>query len=201
LFSIFVIASTIIIFNWDSILMNLERNRQDSSSNLTEHVESISNVSTDASNVERLNRWGSAFRMFEKRPIFGWGPGTYVFQYAPFQLSYDKTIISTNEGNKGNAHSEYIGPLAESGVFGSLSFILIVALVYYRGSKLYHALPKGELKGIVLVSILGLTTYFVHGAMNNYLDTDKASVPFWGFIAIIVAIDIYHKKELIKSNT
>jgi hypothetical protein len=31
--------------------------------------------------------------------------------------------------------------------------------------------------------------------MNNFLDTDKAAVPFWGFIAIIVALDIYHNEE------
>jgi len=37
-------------------------------------------------------------------------------------------------------------------------------------------------------------TYFIHGVLNNYLDTDKASVPFWGFIAILVALDVYHRK-------
>ena len=39
---------------------------------------------------------------------------------------------------------------------------------------------------------LGLITYFAHGILNNFLDTDKLSVPFWGFIAGIVALDIYH---------
>ena len=50
---------------------------------------------------------------------------------------------------------------------------------------------------LTLGVFLGLITYMVHGALNNFLDTDKASVPFWGFIAILVAIDIYHsgKKE------
>jgi len=199
---IFITISGVIILalSWSSIMMNLQRNNQDSSDNLSEHVESISNVSTDASNLERLNRWSSAWRMFKERPIFGWGPGTYVFQYAPFQLSNEKTIISTNAGENGNAHSEFIGPLAESGIFGSLTFILIIIAVYYRGSLLYHSLPKGELKGLVLATLLGLLTYVVHGMLNNYLDTDKASVPFWGFIALIVAIDIYHKKGLVETK-
>ncbi len=194
-------AIFILVLSWSSIIMNLERNNQDSSDNLSEHVESISNVSTDASNLERLNRWNSAWRMFQERPFFGWGPGTYVFQYAPFQLSNEKTIISTNAGENGNAHSEYIGPLAESGIIGSLSMILIVILVYYKGSLLYHKLPKGELKNVVLGTLLGLLTYVIHGVLNNYLDTDKASVPFWGFIALIVAIDIYHHKGLLDSET
>jgi O-antigen ligase len=199
----FIAISGVIILalSWNTLIMTLERNNQDSSDKLSEHVQSISNVSTDASNLERLNRWSSAWRMFQERPFFGWGPGTYVFQYAPFQLSNEKTIISTNAGENGNAHSEYIGPLAESGVFGSLSFILIILTVYYRGSLLYHKLPKGELKSLVLATLLGLLTYVVHGFLNNYLDTDKASIPFWGFIAIIVAIDIYHKKELMEPKT
>jgi putative inorganic carbon (HCO3(-)) transporter len=189
-------AITIILsMIWNDLVMKLEKNRQDSSSNLTEHVQSISNISTDASNLERLNRWNSAMRMFYERPLLGWGPGTYSFQYAPFQLSSERTIISTNAGDKGNAHSEYIGPLCESGVLGALSFIAILICTIWTGSRLYYALPKGDLRSTTLAVLLGLITYIVHGGLNNFLDTDKASVPFWGFIAILVAADIYHKEN------
>ncbi|MDF1673990.1 MAG: O-antigen ligase family protein [Vicingaceae bacterium] len=198
--TITVLGGLILLLSWDNLMMDLERNNQDSSDNLSEHVESISNVSTDASNLERLNRWSSAWRMFQERPFFGWGPGTYVFQYAPFQLASEKTIISTNAGENGNAHSEYIGPLAESGVLGLISVLAIIIMVYYRGSILYHSLPEGELKNVVLASLLGLFTYVVHGFLNNYLDTDKASVPFWGLVALIVAIDIYHSKNKLSNS-
>ncbi|HRP60106.1 MAG TPA: O-antigen ligase family protein [Vicingus sp.] len=194
-----VVAIVLLMLNWEALMLRLERNNQDSSAKLTEHVQSISNVSSDASNKERINRWNSAFRMFQDRPFFGWGPGTYVFQYAPFQSSKDKTIISTNVGNNGNAHSEYIGLLAESGLFGTLSVLFLFGMVFLKGSNLYHELPKGKIKTVVLCTLLGLFTYIVHGFLNNYLDTDKLSVPFWGFIALIVAIDVYHKKDIIKS--
>ena len=39
---------------------------------------------------------------------------------------------------------------------------------------------------------LGLVTYYLHGALNNFLDLDKASVPFWAFTAMIVVLDIKH---------
>lgn len=193
-------AIVLLVINWNALMLRLERNNQDSSAKLTEHVQSISNVSSDASNKERLNKWNSAFKMFQERPIFGWGPGTYVFQYAPFQASKDKTIISSNVGNIGNAHSEYIGPLAESGLFGTLTVLFLFGMVFYKGSKLYHELPKGKIKTVVLCTLLGLFTYIIHGFLNNYLDTDKLSVPFWGFIALIVAIDVYHKGDIIKSR-
>ena len=65
----------------------------------------------------------------------------------------------------------------------------------YKGMQLYYTLEKGDLKNLVFFSLLALTTYFVHGFLNNFLDTDKLAVPFWGFISIIVVVDIYHKKK------
>jgi hypothetical protein len=40
---------------------------------------------------------------------------------------------------------------------------------------------------------LGLFTYLVHGLLNNFLDTDKASALFWGFLAAFVAVDMRMK--------
>ncbi|HBS88400.1 MAG: hypothetical protein A2W91_14715 [Bacteroidetes bacterium GWF2_38_335] len=177
------------------IIMELEQNRQDSSKNLTEHMQSISNVSSDASNLERINRWKSAIRMFNEKPLMGWGPGTYQFNYAAFQSSNEKTIISTNAGDMGNAHSEYIGPLSESGVLGMLSVLLIIGTAIYTALKLYSYTKDRKIKFISMILLLSLTTYFLHGFLNNFLDTDKASAPFWGFIGILVAMDVYHNKK------
>ncbi len=193
---VFIAVCSVLLIYQTEIVMKLEKNRQDASQDFDKHIESISNISTDASNLERLNRWNAAFRMFEERPFFGWGPGTYSFVYAPFQHSHEKTIISTNMGDKGNAHSEYVGPLCESGVLGSLTFIAIVLAALFTGFRLYYTIKENEIKKMALVTLLGFITYIVHGALNNFLDTDKASVPFWGFIAMFVAIDVYHKNSV-----
>lgn len=199
--SIASLALLFITIFWTDIINALEKNEQDSTSeNLTEHVQSITNISTDASNLERINRWNSAIEMFKRKPILGWGPGTYAFQYAPFQSADDLTIISTNAGDMGNAHSEFIGPLAEEGILGMLSFILIIVFFYYRASILYFRLPKSEVRSIVFFTILAFTSYIINGTLNNFLDTDKASVPFWSFIAIIVAIDLNWEKMIQKKT-
>ncbi len=176
------------------IFQKLEKNKQDSSSNIVEHVQSISNISSDASNLERINRWNSAFRMFSSRPIVGWGPGTYQFIYAPFQNSKERTIISTNAGDKGNAHSEYIGPLAESGVLGMLTFLAIAILSIFYGIKVYQNAFDREVRLLSLLMVLSLFTYYIHGFLNNFLDTDKASIPVWGFCSVILALDLYQPK-------
>jgi hypothetical protein len=42
---------------------------------------------------------------------------------------------------------------------------------------------------------LSLLTYYIHGIFNNFLDTDKLSVPFWAFTAAIVALALYSEKK------
>ncbi|MFM8431707.1 MAG: O-antigen ligase family protein, partial [Bacteroidota bacterium] len=177
------------------IFMKLEKNRQDSATDINKHLQSISNISTDASNLERINRWNSAFRMWKERPVFGWGPGTYQFNYAPFQKSDEMTIISTNAGNRGNAHSEYIGPLAESGVLGMVLMILLVVVTLYQSTLAFSKTTDNNTRKYILGILLGLITYFAHGMLNNFLDTDKLSVPFWAFMAMLVSLDVYHRSD------
>jgi len=196
----YVLLATVVLvgmfFTYSTIIMTrMESNKQDSSTNFNEHIQSMTNISTDASNLERINRWASAIRMFSVKPVFGFGPGTYMFQYAPFQKASEKTIISTNYGDGGNAHSEYLGPLSESGLFGMISFLLIVITTIYTGLKVYKKGKTKEIRIIALGLLTGLFTYYLHGIMNNFLDTDKASAPFWGFIAILVAFDTYKNKN------
>jgi O-antigen ligase len=188
-----VTLSLALVFQTE-LLMYLERNNTESSANLGEHISSMTNISSDASNLERLNRWSCAIRMFKDRPLFGWGPGTYMFNYAAYQLTAERTIISTNSADGGNAHSEYLGPMAESGILGLISFLILVSVVFYTAVHTYSRTSDKRLKTIVMSALLGLITYVVHGTMNNFLDTDKLSVPFWGFIAIIVSIDIQTRK-------
>ncbi|MCX6281752.1 MAG: O-antigen ligase family protein [Bacteroidetes bacterium] len=182
------------------ILDSLSKNKQGTSGNFMEHVQSMSNISTDASNLERLNRWSSAIRMFKDRPVFGFGPGTYQFEYAPYQSSEEKTLISTNAGDRGNAHSEYIGPLAEEGLPGTLIVITLFIYSIVVAMRVYRKSTDKEVRMLTLATMLGLITYYFHGLMNNFLDSDKASVPVWGFIAILVAFDLYNTPSGEKQN-
>jgi O-antigen ligase len=202
----YIILITIVVFVGlffsfqQEIIDRLEKNKQDSSANFVEHIQSITNISSDASNLERINRWQAALRLFDERPAVGWGPGTYQFVYSPFQRAKEKTIISTNLGDMGNAHSEYLGPLAEMGIPGMLIVLILLAFVMITGLRVYKNGDR-EVKFLSMMSLLGLVTYFTHGVLNNFLDTDKLSVPFWGFIAILVSLDVYQLEKTNPSET
>lgn len=194
------LVALVFIF-WTQIEMELARNKQEHTTTaFDEKLQSAANITSDASNLERLNRWDAALAMFYERPVFGFGPGTYAFEYAPYQDPDNLTIISTNFGNMGNAHSEFLGPLAEMGAFGILSIILFVSALFYKGITLYILLKnkypeRYELRILLLSCILSMSTYFFHGLLNNYLDTDKASIPVYGVCTMIIAIEIVLKKE------
>jgi O-antigen ligase len=183
------------------VLYKLGKNHQDSSYDLAGQIKSISNISTDASNLERLNRWASALRMWKESPVLGCGPGTYQFRYASYQRSYQLSTISTNAGNLGNAHSEYIGPLTEQGVPGVALVALLFLATFATGVRVYRTAKDPHTARMALAFTLALLTYYIHGVFNNFLDTDKLSVPFWGFTAVIVALDVYsEKKEIVKKT-
>jgi O-antigen ligase len=198
--SFFTLIGLFLAFQTE-IIMILNKNDQDAKGGFANNIESMLNISTEASNLERLNRWSCAIRMWQDKPVFGWGPGTYMFKYAPYQLSRDLTIISTNFGTVGNAHSEYLGPLSEQGILGLVSVIILLFYVTSLGYRLVYSLNDHDDRILCTGLFLGIMTYFVHGFINNFLDTDKLSLPFWAFLSALVCFDIYYSKKAVNKIT
>jgi O-antigen ligase len=159
--------------------------------NYLEQIESSGNISSDVSNIERLNRWVSGIKMFVERPIFGFGPGTYQFKYIPFQKKefmnrltvMDPWHVPANSG--GTAHSEYILLISEMGILGLISFLLIICrltwIAFQRSNNLIY-------RKFIVLAFAVLSTYLFHACFNNFLNTDKFAFLFWGFAAWIVAL-------------
>jgi O-antigen ligase len=184
------------IINQDKLLYSLEANKQGSSDELEGHVKSVSNITTDPSNLERINRWKCAGRMVSERPLFGFGPGTFVFQYGPYQQSSEMTIISTNTGDLGDAHSEYFSAMSETGFPGMALWIGITLLTMAAAFRVVYHTEDRKIKITALMALLGLVTYHVHAFLNNYSQYDKIAVPLWTFTAVIVVLDLHRKEAL-----
>jgi O-antigen ligase len=188
-----------IALSWNSIYSTLEQNESVSNDGeIVNHFSSVSNVSSDASNLERINRWVCAVHMFQAKPLVGFGPGTYQFEYNQFQTSQTKTYISTNAGDRGNAHSEYLTHLSENGIFGFVLFIVLVFTTIYFGMQNHYQLPRGVLKMVNLGVLLGLTTFFFHGIFNMFNDQIKMASLVYTSLGVIVWINMRHKKENIR---
>lgn len=200
LFVIGAVLTTVVLLSWPQIQMKLDNNRHEHTAKTFEgRMLSSTNISSDASNLERINRWMAAINMFKERPVFGFGPATYAFQYAPYQDPSYLTVISTYFGDLGNAHSEYLGPLAEMGLIGCLAMLFFVGALFYTGITLLidikNVTPEDkELYLLILFLVLAMATYFIHGIINDYLDSDKAAVPVFSAAIIFIVHKIRLKK-------
>jgi O-antigen ligase len=182
-------AGMFTLWSMDSLYNNFKANKSDSNAKyagVAEQARSITNITTDQSNAERINRWKSALRMIAYSPVFGFGPATYQFAYLPFQRSADMTRISvTNpnnhlDGRGGTAHNEYLLHASEMGIPAMIIYVLICLLGIY----------KAFLQGSSQLAGMAICTYFFHGFFNNFLDTVSVSFLFYATLALIAANDI-----------
>ncbi len=153
--------------------------------NLQDQALSVTNVNSDVSNIERLNRWRCALRMGMDRPLTGFGPGTYQFQYLVYQREAEMTYISVTDpfntvlGRGGSAHSEYLLLLSESGIFGLICWISLQILLLIIFFQIWNSsLPTIE-KNLSLVIYASLLTYSIHSLFNNYLGNAAFSLTYW----------------------
>ncbi len=188
LFAAFVLFISLpAIVNVISGVQNLSYDRE---AGLVDRTSSVANITTDVSNLERLNRWHAAWSMFREKPLTGFGPGTYQFEYIPYQSSALMNRLSvTNpydipEGSGGTAHSEYLLALSEMGIFGLAAWLLLFGRWIVLSIRRWHVHPR---QMYMTVAVAALSTYFFHALVNNFLTTDKFAFLFWGAAAWLVA--------------
>lgn len=66
-----LILALVLSAGW--IWQRMDSTTEDSSADLSQHLRSAANISTDQSNLERINRWKCALRMYTVKPVVGWG--------------------------------------------------------------------------------------------------------------------------------
>lgn len=189
-----ILVGTVLLFK-EPIYERMASNRSGGNESLIAHAETITDLERDQSNLERINRWSCAVRMYRERPVFGFGPGTYEKNYGSFQVTSQLTRISTFDGDRGDAHSEYLTALSEQGLPGFILFVGLIISLIFTGMRVAYRGSSPEIQTLGLGIFLGMMTYFFHGAVNSFLDLDKAAILFWSFSGMLVALDIYSKPK------
>lgn len=187
------VLMAILLLNWGSLVDAVSINAADSGkmqTNVWEETQSVTNVRSDVSNLERINRWKSAWRMQQDKPWTGFGPGTYQYAYIPYQDERDMTRISirnpywVKDIHGGTAHSEPILLLAETGWPGAVIWGLMTIGI---GLLFGHRLQIGKRWNMEIEDVIcvGLAGFFLHALVNNFLHTDKIAFLFWGSFALL----------------
>jgi len=141
-------------------------------SELSRRIATVGPSHSELSNDMRsyINRDG--LRMFLKKPVVGWGLGTFPVVYPQFRTFYTNFFVN-------QAHNDYLQLLVEMGLLGFATMIWFVVTVYTRALKKIGDWT-GDISGAVtLACTLGLSGIMVHSAVDFNLQIPANAALFY----------------------
>lgn len=148
----------------------------------------------DVSSMERLNMWVSVFRMYQERPLIGYGPNNFPSNYKPYGVLYFKTWVSDNPLNL-SCHNYFWLLLAEQGIIGSILFVFFIGFLMYSIQRLYHISKDSFTKNIILSIGATLGILIVILFFNDLIETSKIGSIFFILIAILIKLNHWTTNE------
>lgn len=125
----------------------------------------------------RLDITKDCLRMFARRPILGWGLGTFPTVYPSYRSFY--TNLFVNE-----AHNDYAQLLVETGCFGFVVMLWFLIRLYKNGlptSRLWEYRWDGA---ISLAALLGCTGMLFHSFVDFNLQIPANAATFYVLCAL-----------------
>jgi O-antigen ligase len=148
---------------------------------LTHRLASIhSETQTELSGGTRITIDRDCLHMFLKRPILGWGLGTFPTVYPGFRSFYTTFFVN-------QAHNDYLQLLVETGLAGvAIGLWLLVATVRQATSKLENW-TETSTGALTVAALLGCVGILVHSALDFNLQIPANAALFYVFCAIAAA--------------
>ncbi|MFZ0319333.1 MAG: O-antigen ligase family protein [Candidatus Sulfotelmatobacter sp.] len=117
-----------------------------------------------------INRDG--LRMFLKKPVLGWGLGTFPIVYPEFRTFYTNFFVN-------QAHNDYLQLLVETGLLGFATMVWLLIIIYTRALKKIKHWPTEMSGAITLTCLLGLSGILVHSAVDFNLQIPANAALFY----------------------
>jgi O-antigen ligase len=117
-----------------------------------------------------INRDG--LRMFLKKPVLGWGLGTFPIVYPEFRTFYTNFFVN-------EAHNDYLQLLVEMGLLGFATMLWFVVTLYVRAFKKIRNWPTEMSGAVTLACLLGLSGILVHSAVDFNLQIPANAALFY----------------------
>jgi O-antigen ligase len=113
-----------------------------------------------------------ALRMFMKRPLLGWGLGTFPIVYPEFRSFY--TSFFVNE-----AHNDYVQLLVETGVAGFSVAIWFLVLVFRQAARKLKNWTETSTGALTVAALVGCIGILVHSFLDFNLQIPANAALFY----------------------
>lgn len=128
----------------------------------TSQLTRITNVSIKDDTVQqRFTEWGIAWNAFKARPIFGWGPNTYLYLHNAF---LDPRVYDLRETNFDRAHNAYLDYASMSGIIGLLGYVFLIGILFFTFWK------KDMREWMALIIAYAVSSFFVFDSPASYIN-------------------------------
>jgi O-antigen ligase len=120
--------------------------------------------------------WRAGMDMFKDHPLFGVG----VDNYGAFFKEYRDPQYALNYGygiTSSNAHNVFIQNFATGGLFVGALYILLQALIMYKGLKLIKN-NQSERRFIAILVFIGWLSF----QAQSFISIDNIGISIWGWI-------------------
>jgi O-antigen ligase len=117
-----------------------------------------------------INRDG--FRMFLKKPVLGWGLGTFPVVYPQSRTFYTNFFVN-------QAHNDYLQLLVEMGLLGFGAMVWFLLTLYIRSIKKMKNWTTEISGAVTLACVLGLSGILVHSAVDFNLQIPANAALFY----------------------
>lgn len=141
-----------------------------------------------------INRDG--IRMFLKKPILGWGLGTFPVVYPQFRTFYTNFFVN-------EAHDDYLQLLIEMGLLGFGTMIWFLVTCYVRAARKIKNWPADIGGAVALACMLGMSGILVHSAVDFNLQIPANAALFYVFCTMAAAeqfVQPARKKRAVRSK-
>ena len=121
-------------------------------------------------------------RMFAKKPVLGWGLGTFPVVYPQFRTFYTNFLVN-------EAHNDYLQILVETGIIGFGATMWFLILLYRRAFQNLEDWPDNINGAVSLAAMLGCTGIVVHSLVDFNLQVPANAA--WFYVLAAVAASSY----------
>lgn len=140
--------------------------------------------------ASRLHFWKVAVRMFADHPISGIGLNQYQERYD------DYDFLDGKYGRSRSVHNTFLAILAETGLFGSLIFVLVFFSAFVEQSRIKRIVKTfadSRIKSDILACISALRISFVGFFVGGFFVMCLYQETLWVFVTLTIAL-----KELVE---
>jgi O-antigen ligase len=146
---------------------------------------SMDNVTSDRSNIERLNIWRTTIDMIRDRPLLGVGKGNYTKVMDQYRERY-------GAGSHSHAHNTLLQVTAENGLIG-LAAYLFIWFVFFREMLRTLKAESGPFTRAVSIGVIGaMVGFHVAGLFEYNLGDSEVDAMMWFIVGLGLAARAGH---------